>query len=69
MALRGFEQGQDVVSKVVAGQADGGAAPHRPGHAEIGPLGEQEFHNSAAAQPGTVASACSSMGVTPMPLS
>jgi hypothetical protein len=39
---------------VVAGHAGGGAAPHRLGHAEIGVLGEQEFHNCAAAQPSTV---------------
>jgi hypothetical protein len=34
---------------LVAGHAGGGAVPHRLGHAEIGSLGEQEFHNSAAA--------------------
>ena len=39
---------------VVAGHAGGGAAPGRLGHAEIGALGEQEFHHRAAAQPGTV---------------
>ena len=39
---------------VVAGHAGGGAAPRRLGHAEIGALGEQEFHHRVAAQPGTV---------------
>src|SRR2546423_1806531 len=39
---------------VVTGRTGGGAAPHRLDHAEIGAFGEQEFHNSLAAQSGTV---------------
>src|SRR5437763_13672461 len=39
---------------VVAGRACGGAVPYRLGYAQVGARGEQEFHNSLAAQSGAV---------------